>query len=118
MTTEVRLATTDDAEALSRLNQAFNGGERRPVYREYEQERRIHCGGGHERESGRLCLRAMFCIVLLPGSARGNYGNVCGTFGPEKGIGRLYDHITRGEAGSLWGEEYKDINRQRQRRRH
>lgn len=31
MTTEVRLATTDDAEALSRLNQAFNGGERRPV---------------------------------------------------------------------------------------
>lgn len=31
MTTEVRLATNDDAEALSRLNQAFNGGERRPV---------------------------------------------------------------------------------------
>ncbi|NGP61211.1 GNAT family N-acetyltransferase [Paenibacillus thiaminolyticus] len=31
MTTEVRLATIEDAEALSRLNQAFNGGERRPV---------------------------------------------------------------------------------------
>ncbi|WII38233.1 GNAT family N-acetyltransferase [Paenibacillus thiaminolyticus] len=31
MTTEVRLATIDDAEALSGLNQAFNGGERRPV---------------------------------------------------------------------------------------